>query len=210
MRYGLLVPAVLVSCLLGCGGPAPVAYENRTFYDYGVGTSAEAARFETPFPKLDLAAHDSSPDFVGVTILGGRASISRPRNWVIRSASLAPGQRFIQYVSANQYLIAIWERPDYADSLWRDVQARYLEDAKNAGAQIIAGPVPVAMWNAQGREFLVERKVPAAKSPLTSTVREFLVRGEGRVLLVQINYQEDQLAANSAELIRLISTMHVH
>lgn len=202
----------VASMLSGCSaGPSAVAYENKTFYEYGAaGTGADAAAaFEKPFPALDLAAQKPNPEFMGVTVLGGLVHLSRPKNWTIRNANNAPGQRSIQYVSSNEYMVAIWERPDFASDLWRDVIARYVDDTKSLGNSIVGGPVPIATWNAQGRAFLVQRSVAAAKAPLTATIREYVVRSEGHVLLVQIAYQEDQLPALSPELVRFLSTLRV-
>lgn len=208
MRWLPLVLAAVAS--IGCSsGPAPVAFENRTFYEYGYGAGVDPAAFEKPYPKLDLAAKEPIPDYAGVTILGGGVHISRPKNWVIRTAGNVPGQRFIQYISRNQYLVAVWERPDFTSDLWRDVLERYQKSLKDAGAQLIGGPIPIATGNAQGRAYLVKHPVPAAKGPLVNGVREYVIRGSNKIVLMQIVHPDGEIANLSDELLRVLTTFEV-
>jgi hypothetical protein len=51
--------------------------------------------------------------------------------------------------------------------------------------------------------------VEAAKKPLTSNAREYLVRGESRVVVVQIVYEGDDLSQVNPELLRVIDTLEV-
>lgn len=212
MRRLPLVLVAVFSGSAGCAsGPAPVAYENRTFYEYGYGAGVDPASFEKPYPKLDLAAREKEklPDYMGVSILGGGVRISRPKNWVIRTASNAADQRYIQYISRNQYLVAVWERPDFTSDLWRDVLDRYKKSIKDAGAEIIGGPIPMATGNAQGRAYLVKHPVPAAKGPLVNGVREYVIRGSNKIILVQIVHPDGELPNLSDELLRVITTLEV-
>ncbi len=196
----------------GCSsGPAPIAYENRVFYNYGFGGGpADAAAFEKPYPPLDLAEKAPNPEYIGVCVVGGYVCISRPRNWVIRAANNQPGSRFIEYVSPNEYIFAIYERRDPPDELWRDVLDRYEEDAKKAGAELLGSRIPVATWNAQGRAYVVKRPVAAAKQPFINMSRELLLRNESRVVLIQIVHQGSSIAPVSDELYRTVQTLRVY
>jgi hypothetical protein len=203
--------AVLPVMILACGGgPAPVAYENRTFYDYGAGARGGASsEFERRVPSLDLAADARRPAYLGVSVLGGLAKFSRPANWVVRSASTAPGARSIAYVSRNQYLVQITERADDPDDLWRDVIGRYEDEARASGAEVVAGPIPIATANAQGRAYVLKRLVAAAKAPFQNGIREYLVRGTRKIVLVQIVFPEGELPEIGAELLRVLQTMEI-
>lgn len=204
----------LLGGLLGVGagcssGPARVALENKVFYEYGLGTSVDPQAFEKAHPPLDLGKQEKLPEYMGVAILGGAVKISRPKEWIIRNASNATGGRFVQYLSRNQYVFSVYERPDRPDDLWRDILARYEEDVKGAGAEIVGPRVPMATWNAQGRGFVVRRQVQAAKAPLVNLCHEYLLRSPKRVVLVQIVHPEDGLTELEPELMRVISTLEV-
>lgn len=207
---GLAGFAGLTAC--SASGPAPVAYENRVFYNYGFGGGAagDTSGFEKPYAPLDFAEKKPNPEYVGVAVLGEHVRISRPKNWVIRAADNRVGGRFIEYVSPSQYVFAVYERADPPDDLWRDIVGRYEEDAKAAGAELVGARVPFATWNAQGRAFVVRRSVPAAKQPFISTSREILLRSQARVILVQIVHQGDTLAPVSDELHRVLQTLQVY
>lgn len=212
-------PAVTSVCLLGgllagtgcSSGPARVALENKVFYEYGLGTSVDPQAFEKAHPPLDLAKQEKEklPEYMGVAILGGTVKISRPKEWIIRNASNATGGRFVQYLSRNQYIFSVYERPDRPDDLWRDILGRYEEDVKGAGAEIVGPRVPMASWNAQGRGFVVKRQVQAAKAPLVNLCHEYLLRSPKRVVLVQIVHPEEGLAELEPELLRVLNTLEV-
>ncbi|MBL8721327.1 MAG: hypothetical protein JNL79_35400 [Myxococcales bacterium] len=204
---GLAVAGSLLAC--GGGGPARVALENKVFYEYGLGASIDPQAFEKAHPPLDLAKKDKQPEYIGVAILGGTVRISRPKEWVIRGASNASGGRYVQYLSRNQYLFSIYERPDQADDLWRDILARYEEDVTKAGAEIVGPRVPMATWNAQGRGFVVKRQVQAAKAPLVNICHEYLLRSPKRVVLVQVVHPVDGLEELEGELLRVMNTLEV-
>lgn len=196
--------------LFGCGGPSEGATKNRTFYDWTVATADGGAKeFEERYPPLDLAAQEPSPEYVGVTILRRGIHLSKPKNWLLRDASNQPGQAYVGYVSPNAYSFAIYERPESVSDGWRDMLKRYEDDAQALGAKVVGKRAPVALGIGQGRAYSVERNVEAAKKPLVSHSREYLVRGESRVVVVQIVYEGDELSQVSPELLRVIDTLEV-
>jgi hypothetical protein len=202
----------LASCLLGlasCGGPADGATKNRTFYDWTIATDSGSKEFEERYPPLDLGAQEASPEYVGVTVLRRGIHLSKPKNWLLRDASNQPGQAYVGYVSPNAYSFAIYERPETASEPWRDMLKRYEDDAQSVGAKLVGKRVPMATGIGQGRAFSVERSVDAAKKPLVSRAREYLVRGQTRVVVVQIIYEGDDLSQVSPELLRVIDTLEV-
>ncbi len=201
----------MLSLALGaCGGPSEGATKNRVFYDWTVATGeAGSKEFEEHYPPLDLAAQDPSPEYVGVTVLRRGIHLSKPKNWLLRDASNQPGQAYVGYISPNAYSFAIYERPESPADPWRDMLKRYEDDAQSVGAKIVGKRVPIAVGIGQGRAFSVQRSVEAAKRPLVSRSREYLVRGEGRVVVVQIVYEGDDLAQVNPELLRVVDTLEV-
>jgi len=206
----LVLGALGVLTTAGCGGgPPPQALENRTFYQYDdlIATGGNAS--ERPYPPLDQKARPGLPEYMGVSILGATVHLSRQVNWKIRRLSTTPERRFIEYVSPNAYVFAIYERNDSAIDPWRDVLQRYEEDMKTSGAELVGGRVPVATWNAQGREYVVRRKIKGQKGPYTNLSREVLLRSEHRVDLVEIVHQGETLAGVSDEMLRVMETLEL-
>ena len=68
--------------------------------------------------------------------------------------------------------------------------------------------MPVSTGIGQGRAYTVEREVEAAKRPLLSRSREYLVRGQTRIVLLQIVHQ-GEIAEVDDELLRVIDTLEV-
>lgn len=201
---------VLGGFMLACGGPSPTATRNRTFYDWAVATGdGSQDAFEQLYPPLDLGEQAPNPAYVGVTVLRGGVHLSKPKNWKMREAGNVPGQSYLSYISPNAYSFALYERPDSPLDPWRDVMAHYETDAKNSGAKIIGKRVPLATGVGQGRAYTVERAVDAAKRPLVSRSREYLVRGETRIVLVQIVHSGENLSEVDDELLRVIDTLEV-
>jgi hypothetical protein len=206
-----LVPLVLASAVAGCAsGPPPIALENRTFYQYddqptGSGRNA----FERPYPPLDQKAAGASPEYVGVAVLGGSVRISRPANWRIRRASLTAERRYIEYVSPNEYLFAIYERTDSPVDTWIDVLGRYEEDAQAKGVELLGKRVPLATWHTQGREYVVRRSVKGQRAPYANVSREVLLRSDHRVDLVEIVHQGESIGPVGGELLRVMETLEV-
>lgn len=209
-RKALFVVASMVFVLTGCGGgPPPQALENRTFYQYDdlVATGSGAA--ERPYPPLDQKARPGLPEYMGVSVLQGTVHVSRPVNWKIRRISSTPERRFIEYVSPNEYLFAIYERTESSLDPWRAILERYEEDAKASGAELLGGRVPVATWNAQGREYVVRRTVKGQKGPYSNLSREVLLRSGHRIDLVAIVHQGETPAGVSDELLRVMETLEL-
>ncbi len=167
-------------------------------------TSNAVSDLETAFPPLDRAETPGGVPWVGVTVVRGGVRLSRPTRWTIRDAGVDPGHAYIQYVSPNAYSFAIYERSDAPTDLWRDVEQRYEDDVAAAGAKVVGKRVPVATATNQGRAYTIERK-----TPLASRSREFLVRSDHRVVLVQIVSQDDDLSRLSAEILEVMSHLEV-
>src|SRR5690606_27881024 len=104
---------------------------------------------------------------------------------------------------------ALYERPESPSALWRDILKRYEDDVQSLGAKIVGKRVPLATFKGQGRAYSIERTVEAPKRPLISNSREVLVRGEHRVVLVQIVFEGDSLEPVDGELLRVINTLEV-
>lgn len=167
-------------------------------------TSNAVSDLETAYPPLDRAETPGGVPWVGVTVVRGGVRLSRPTRWTIRDAGVDPGHAYIQYVSPNAYSFAIYERSDAPTDLWRDVEQRYEDDVAAAGAKVVGKRVPVATATNQGRAYTIERK-----TPLASRSREFLVRSDHRVVLVQIVSQDEDLSRLSAEILEVMSHLEV-
>lgn len=202
----LLIFAVVAG---GCrSAPDPIAFNNRVFYQYD-DPNADINEFEQRYPPLDLPEKEPFPEYVGVTVLKGAIHMSRPKNWVLAFASNKPTERFVQYVSPNEYVFSIYERVDSPEDLWRDVMGRYEEDTKAAGGEILSSRVPISTWNAQGRAYVVRRGIKAAKSPFIGMSRETLARSDHRVVLVQIIHQTSTLKPLAGEAYRVVQTLSI-
>lgn len=207
MRAALLLLASgFCIAAAGCAsGPEPIAFQNQVFYAHGAISSAQLSQFEQPYPPLDKA-----PKYIGVQVLGGVVRLSRPRDWVIRSASNVPQKRYIEYVSPDQYVVAIYERLESPWDPWRVVMGRFEEDVQHSGGIILDKGVPMATWNAQGRAYRVERPVSAPKAPIESYTREYLLRSDERIVLLQVVHPGTSVAPISSELLRPLDTMQVY
>jgi hypothetical protein len=203
--FGLALVFVLSS---GCASnPDPSAFKNRTFYEYGAGAQASIPKeeFERPYAPLDI----STRNYIGVQVLTGIVRFSRPSNWVIRRASVTPEQRYIEYISPSQVMVTIYERLESPLDTWQDVMSRYEAELATDGAKIIGKPFAVASFNAQGREYVVERSVPAPKVPFVNRSREFILRGSERIVLVQVVHQGDGPGHISDEVLPVLTSMQV-
>jgi hypothetical protein len=123
---------------------------------------------------------------------------------MIRDASVDPGHAYLEYVSPNAYSFAVYERSDAPTDLWRDVQQRYEGDVAAAGAKVVGRHIPMATGANQGRAYTIERK-----TPLPSRSREWLLRSEHRVVLVQVVTQDPDLSRIGAELLEVLSRLEV-
>jgi hypothetical protein len=188
---------------------ASVAEQNRTFYAYDTASPDLIELFEQPFPPLDHAQEGKSPEYRGVSILASHVHVSKPTDWILRSAGNEPGKRFVQYLSPKEYLFAVYEWPDHGDAPWREVLGRYEEAVKASKAEIVEWRIPMATYNTQVRAYRVRRKVPAAKAPLVNMSFELLARSERRIVLVQVVHQGDDVVPLADDLLRVVETLRV-
>lgn len=201
--------ALLLPVLAACGGGGA----DTTVFDpngakvapVDVATSSDVER---PFPALDSPDVPGGKNWMGVSVLGDRVRFARPRGWSVRDASLEPGHAYVRYVSPNAYSFAIYERTDGAGEGWHDIFQRYEGDVAASGAKIIAAHIPVVTAGNQGREYTVERHIEA-KPPVVSHSREILVRGEHRIVLVQIVTDEDSVARIASEILDVVHRLEV-
>lgn len=197
-----------VVCLCACSAAPEEAQKNRTFYDWKTAVSS-GGDFEQAYPPLDWVPTPPAVAYRGVTVVRGGIHLSRPTDWIIRDGDNAPGQAFVQYLSPNAYSFAIHERPESPREPWHPVMQRFEDDVASLGAKLVGSGVPMATALGQGRAYTVERPVEAAKEPIISRSREYLVRGATRIVLVQIVHEGEDLSAVDAELMRVISTLEV-
>ncbi len=206
------VSFLLICCgtVAGCGGAPDSATKNRTFYDWSLaGRGTDALQLEKRYPPLDQPGTDHLPDYLGVIVLRDGIRISRPKSWIIREASSEPGRAYIQYIAPLAYAFNIYERPDSPLDLWRDVVTHYENDLQASGAKAVGSRVPFATFQGQGRAYSIERLVEVAKRPLVSHSREYLIRGEHRVVLVQVVHEGTDMSSIDHELMRVLTTLEV-
>ncbi len=209
MRLACGLVLASVALLSGCkSAPDPIAFQNRVFYHY-YDADADPSLFEQRYPPLDLAAQGENPDYLGYAVVGSTVRISRPTNWVMRTASNKAEERFVEYISPNQYVFTIYERLDSPLDLWREVMGRYEQTTKDQGAELIGVRVPVATWNTQGRGYTVRRIIPGNKQPFRNMSREYLLRNEHRVVLVQVVFPSPTIAPLNDELMRVFQTLEL-
>jgi len=164
-----------------------------------------SVKYEIPLVRLDAADHGRA--FVGVSLFGGSTRVSRPKDWALRRAALGDHTGYVEYVSPRGFLFSIYERADSAGS-FEDIDRRYEEDVTAVKGQTLSKGVPMATANAQGRAYLVERKVPGARAPYVNTSREILLRGAHRVVLVQVVFEGSSLQSFS-ELAHVFETLEL-
>ena len=196
----------------GCSaGPDPIAFKNRTFYETYGGqlTQSQLQILEQPYPPLDLDSGEAGRTYVGVKVLDGTVRLSRPKDWVIRAASLEPQKRFIEYVSPREVVFAVYERIESPLDPWRVIMGRYEDDVKKSGGELLSEGIPVTTWNAPARAYDVQRSVAAPKTPFVNVSREYLTRSEHRVDLIQIVHQGKTMESVSDELGRVIETFQL-
>jgi hypothetical protein len=204
-------PLTMVAALVpsACGGAeAPPA---RTVFDPTVqGTNIVAVgsmALERPLPILDVAASGASEPLVGVSILNDGVRFARPARWMIRDASDEAGHRFIRYVSPHAYSFAIYETNDSPTDSWHDILERYEVDVAAAGAKAVGRRIAMATNANQGRAYTIERKVEAMQA--RSRSREFVLRGDRRVVLVQVVTEEDGLSRIGGEVLEVLKRLEV-
>lgn len=174
----------------GCGGSPTAPERDNNFYLHGSRVGDKSSVWETYFKPLDVPATERTPRVVGVGVLNGDVRLGRPIDWYIRAADITPQHRLISYQSPRQFLFSIFERVDSPEDTWTDVERRYEDDVAAQGSTILAGRMPVATANTQGRAYLVRTAVPA-KPVYQNFAHEILIRGDHRLLLVQIVHGEN-------------------
>jgi len=207
-RLQMGVLACLTVAQVGCGaGPDPSAIQNRTFYEYGRlgGAGASLELFERPYPPLNA----DEIRYTGVQVMGGTVRFSRPVNWVIRAASNEPQKRFIEYVSPSQVMFSIYERVESPRDVWRDIMGRYELEVKSDSGRVLAPPIPISTWNAQGRAYLIERGVAAPKAAFINRSREYLLRSANRIVLVQLVNQGGDYRRANDEILPVLESLQV-
>jgi hypothetical protein len=206
--------ALAAGCALaGCSsGPVPEALQNKVFYQYDSTSAAQAAKaLEAPYPSLDKTdATAPLPQYMGVSLLQDAVRMSRPKEWVIRSGSVRPEHRYIEYVSPHEYMVSVYELVESPLDPWLEIMTRYEDESKKAGAAFVGERIPFATWNAQGRAYTVRRAVAAAKAPLVNFANEYLLRSDNRVVLLQIVHHSENLAPMDDELRRVVETFQVN
>jgi hypothetical protein len=200
---GSLVIAVVA---LGCGGSPTAPARDDVFYLHGGGVIDRNYSWEIYFPPLNAEPTERLPKYVGVGVMLGDIRLSRPLDWSIRTADYTPQHRFISYQSPRQFIFSIYERIDPIEGTWPELLQRYEKDVDGQGSDLLAGRIPMATANTQGRSFIVKTRVPS-KPDFQSYSHEVLVRSQNRVLLVQIVHGEniessaDEMAAALKSLI---------
>jgi hypothetical protein len=186
----LAAAGLLSAFAAGCGGSPTAPASDQVFYLHGgTGVVDKNGGWETYFKELDLAANERNPRIVGVGVMKGDVRLGRPIDWYVRAADYTPGRRFISYQSPRQFLFSIYERIDSPEETWTDVLRRYEADVAQEGSTILAGRMPVATANMQGRAYIVKTRVPS-KPDLQNFAHEVIVRGDHRLMLVQIIHGE--------------------
>jgi len=184
-----------------------MAFDNRVFYEHDAPTLGNLAEIlEKPFAELDS---DAGRPFSGVEILGGVARFSRPRDWVIRRGSARPHERYIEYVSPRQVVVSVYERLESPRDPWHVVLGRYEAETEKQGGEILGKSVPVATFDGQARAYDVRRGIPAGTQPFVNFSREYLVRSDDRIVLVQIVRPREDFGEAEPELLTMMQSLRV-
>jgi hypothetical protein len=203
-RWGSLLTLLIVAGGSACA--SPTEGETHTFFQNDEDLSI--GRIEVPFPPLNRPAQAGAPAYVGVTALEV-VRFSRPETWHVRRASTLKDHRYVEYASPNEYLFAIYERPDSAGASWSDVLIQYEADAKTHGVEFVGRDIPTAGEDTQGREYVLKRKIKGQREPWESTSREFVFRGKHYFALVELVHQGQSDASIEREVLRAIQTLSV-
>jgi len=208
-RLSLPLAAALLAGLTACGGSPSAPAQDQIFYLHGGGVVDKSHSWETYFKPLDQPANERNPRIVGVGVLVGDVRLGRPIDWYVRGADYSPHHRFISYQSPRQFIFSIYERIDSPQDTWTDVERRYEADVAAQGSQILAGRMPVATANTQGREYMLRTKVPA-KPEYLNNAREVLIRGEHRLMLVQVVHTGESVEPIEDEVAAVLKSITVY
>jgi hypothetical protein len=197
--------------LCACGGGSASTSATTVFDPSGGGGAPVDVTtnpdIERPYPPLDETTAGGA-GWSGVSVLRDGVRFTRPARWQIRDASLEPGHSFIRYLSPDAFSFAIYERTDSPGKSWKDILAHYEADVTANGAKAIGQRVPMATAINQGRAYTIDRKIDS-KEPVLSRSREILLRGEHRIVLVQIVTSEENLSRLSDQLIEILRRIEV-
>jgi hypothetical protein len=183
--------AILAAFAIGCGGSPSAPARDEVFYLHsGTGVIDKNYSWETYFKPLDQAQTERTPRIVGVGVMHGDVRLGRPIDWYIRAADYSPQHRFISYQSPRQFLFSIYERVDHPEDTWTEVLRRYEADVDAQGSQILAARMPFATANTQARVYTLKTRVPS-RPDYQNFAHEVLIRGDHRLLLVQIVHGEN-------------------
>lgn len=200
----------LTLALCACGGSS---INSTTVFDPsggGAGAPVDVTTnpdIERPYPPLDETTA-GGVGWSGVSVLRDGVRFTRPARWQIRDASLEPGHSFIRYLSPDAFSFAIYERTDPPGKSWKDILEHYEADVTANGAKAIGQRVPMATSTNQGRAYTIDRKIES-KEPVLSRSREILLRGEHRIVLVQIVTSEENLSRISDQLLEILRRIEV-
>ena len=91
------------------------------------------------------------------------------------------------------------------------LQIAYMLDRlpKAKGVEFSGRSIPVATQGAQGREYVARRIVKGQAAPYVNTSREILLRGKGRIDLLEIVQEGAFLPDTVSELLPVIDTLEV-
>ena len=92
---------------------------------------------------------------------------------------------------------------------WTDVERRYEADVTAEGSTILAGRMPVGTANTQGRAYFIKTKVPA-KPEYQNFAREVLIRGDHRLMLVQVIHTGENVDAIEDEVAAVLKSITVY
>lgn len=186
---GVIVAAGTLLGLGGCGGSPTAPDRDQVFYLHDRGVVDKRYSWERYFAPLDFEQTRVLPRRVGVAVLDGDVRLSRPVDWVLRSADYTPERRYISWQSPRSFVFTIYERTDPVRVTWDALLERYEESVVKNGSQILAGRIPFSTANAQGREYILKTAIPS-RPDLESFAHEVVVRSDERVLLVQVVHGE--------------------
>ncbi len=204
-----LIGLLATSLTLGCAsGPVAQAFDNRVFYEHDAPSQGDLSELlEEPVEALDV--EEAGRSHIGVEVLDGVARFSRPSDWVIRRGSARPQEKFIEYVSPRQVVVAVYERIESPREPWHVVMSRYEAETEQQGGQILGAGVPLSTFDSQARAYDVRRGVPAGSEPFVNFSREYLVRSDNRIILVQIVRPRQDYGEAESELMTMVRSLRV-
>jgi hypothetical protein len=201
----------VILALCACGGGSSSTSATTVFDPSGGGGAPVDVTtnpdIERPYPPLDETTAGGA-GWSGVSVLRDGVRFTRPARWQIRDASLEPGHSFIRYLSPDAFSFAIYERTDSPGKSWKDILEHYEADVTANGAKAIGQRVPMATAINQGRAYTIDRKIES-KEPVLSRSREILLRGEHRIVVVQIVTSEENLSRLSDQLVEILRRIEV-